>query len=886
MRWIAKLQSILRTAFRHRQAEAELDDELRDHVEQEVANNIRAGMTPEEARFAAQRLVGPVSLYKEECRDARPLGFVKYSLRDLLYAIRTLRHTPLFTAVAIVTLALGIGANTTVFTFVENILLRSLPVHDPQTLVALNWGDGVNMSYPNYIDFRDRNTVFSSLIADRLIPASISVEARQNYRVWGYEVTGNYFETLGIKPLLGRFFGPAEDDKPGAHPALVLSYRYWQSRFAGDPNVVGRTVKVNGYPFTIVGVAPPSFTGTELIVAGDFWAPMSMESQVEPGSDWLHSRSAGNSWTVGRLKPGVSCAQAEANLDQIAQQLAHAYPNEINPKARFHLSRPGLVGQALRRPIASFGVVLMGIAAAVLLLACINLAGMLLARASDRRREIGIRLALGASRFQLVRQLMTENLLLATGGGLLGYTIAAGACHLFSSWHPAFDLPMNTTLHPDTVILCFTLAVALLTTLLFGLAPALQAIRTDVIPSLKDEPASNRLRKWSVRDLVVASQIALSVILVICSVLVVRSLQNALTVNLGFNPNNAVSVSLDLKTKGYSQERSRRFHTELLAKASALPGIESTGIISNLPLRMGENTNTASRADRPAPKPANRREAIVYNISPGYLRAAGTRLLFGRDVNSYDHEGTLPVAIVNEALARLLFDNENPIGRHVRMSSKAADPGVEIVGVVETGKYEYLGEDPHPAIFLPIAQTETGWTTLVARTRLPAQAATELLRKTVLDLNPDLALFNIGSLKDQLALPLFPARIAAIVLGIFGLLAMVLAATGLFALMAYTVSRRTREIGIRMALGARPFQVFSSVFRRTAILCAAGISIGTAVTLAAGGLLSAVLYGVSPRDPAIYAIAISIMLLVALLASWNPAARAIRIDPARILREQ
>lgn len=255
-------------------------------------------------------------------------------------------------------------------------------------------------------------------------------------------------------------------------------------------------------------------------------------------------------------------------------------------------------------------------------------------------------------------------------------------------------------------------------------------------------------------------------------------------------------------------------------------------------------------------------------------------------MNSYDHEGTLPVAIVNEALARLLFDNENPIGRHVRMSSKAADPGVEIVGVVETGKYEYLGEDPHPAIFLPIAQTETGWTTLVARTRLPAQAATELLRKTVLDLNPDLALFNIGSLKDQLALPLFPARIAAIVLGIFGLLAMVLAATGMFALMAYTVSRRTREIGIRMALGARPFQVFSSVFRRTAILCAAGISIGTAVTLAAGGLLSAVLYGVSPRDPAIYAIAICIMLLVALLASWNPAARAIRIDPARILREQ
>jgi len=886
MRWISKLQSILRIVFRHRQSETELDDELRDHLEQEVANNIRAGMTPEEARFAAQCLMGSLALYKEECRDARSLGFVEHSLRDLRYAIRTLRHTPLFTSVAIVTLALGIGANTTIFTFVENILLRSLPVHDPQTLVALNWGDTISMSYPNYVDLRDGNTAFSNLAAYRFVPLSISIHTRDNVRVWGYETTVNYFEMLGVQPLLGRFFGPADDDKPGAHPVLVISHRLWQSRFNADPNIVGRAVKINGFPFTIVGVAPPWFSGTELIVAADYWVPLSMESQIEPGDDFLRYRTSQNIWTMGRLKPGVSHAQAEANLDQIAKQLAGTYPDIVSPRARFHLSRPGLIGQNLRGPITRFGAILMGVAGAALLLACINLAGMLLARASDRHREIGIRLALGASRFQLVRQLMTESLLLAVCGAVLGYAIAAGACRLFSFWRLAVDFPFNIALRPDALVLCFTAAVALSTTLLFGLVPALQAMRTDVLPSLKSEPAFNRFRRLSIRDLLVAAQIALSVVLVISSVLVVRSLQHALNLNLGFKPAGAVSVSFDLRVKGYTQENSRRFDTRLLAEVSSLPGIESAGIINSLPLNLISDTEFIMRTDRPIPKPSERRVAFTYNISPGYLRAAGTRLLSGRDVTGRDRDGRPPVALVNEALAHFLFGNGNPLGRHIRLNLNPADPGVEIVGVVETGKYRSLSEAPSPAVFLPIAQSGTGFTTVVVRTPLESGAATKLLRKAVLDLNPEVTLFNVGALKDQLALPLFPARIAAIVLGIFGLLAMVLAATGLFALMAYTVSRRTKEIGIRMALGARPIQVFSSVFRRTIVLCAVGVFIGTIITLGAGGLLSAVLYGVSPRDPATYAISLLVMLLVALLASWNPAARAIRIDPARTLREQ
>ncbi len=882
MRWTARFRGLLRFLFRRRQAEADLESEFRYHMQQEIESNIRAGMSPEEATFAAQRLTGSTALYKEECRDARATAPLESCTRDLRYATRTLRHTPLFTTVAITTLALGIGANTTVFTFIENILLRSLPVRDPQQLVSLNWGGMVNISYPNYIDFRDRNQAFSSLIAYRYNPVNISVHARENFRVWGYEATGNYFETLGIKPLLGRFFGSADDDKPGAHPVLVISYRSWQSRFAADPNVIGRTVRVNSFPFTIIGVAPQYFDGTEFITSADYWTPMSMELQIEPGNDWLHSRGSQEVWVMGRLKAGISRAQAEANLDQIAQQLAGIYPKDINRKDKFHLTRPGLIGQALRGPVTGFGIVLMSVAALVLLLACVNLAAMLSARASDRRHEIGIRLAIGASRMQLLRQLMIESLLLALTGGLFAYALAFGACRLFSSWHPDFDLPIRTALHPNTAVLCFTIAVAFCTTIFFGFIPALQAVRTDLNATLKNEPASNRFRRWSLRDVLVAGQIAVSVVLVISSVLVVRSLQHALTLNLGFDPNHAVSVSFDLGLQGYKKDRARRFDAELLQKAASIPGVESAGIINNMPLRTGENNDVISRADRPLPPPSEQRAAVIYKISPGYLRTARTRLLVGRDFDQHDRQGAPLVVIVNDALIRVLFGKQEALGQHFRLGNRI----VQIVGVVETGKYEYLGEDPHPAVFLPLAQSGTGWTTLIARTALPAQAATELLRKTVLDLDPQLTLFNVGSLKDQLALPLFPARIAAIVLGIFGVLAMVLAATGLFALMAYAVSRRRREIGIRMALGAQRIQVLSSIFRRTVALCALGISVGTIVTLAAARLLSAVLYGVSPHDPATYATAILLLIAVALLACWNPAARAIRIDPARTLREQ
>ena len=885
MRRLATVRNTLRSLFQRRQVEADLELELRQHLEQEIESNIGAGMSPDQARLAALRLIGPMPLHREECREWRGTALIETCARDVRYALQMFRRTPLFTAAAVLTLTLGIGANTAVFTFVENMLLRPLPVGDPRELAFLSWGGMVNIAYPNYADLRDQNQVFSGLMAYRYNPLSMSVQPRESYRVWGYEATGNYFETLGIQPLLGRFFSPDEDGKPGAHPVVVVSYRFWRTRLAADPNVAGRQVKINGYPFTIIGVAKEGFSGTELIVPADYWVPMSMEAVVEPGHDWLHSRFEQNVWILGRLKPGVSRHEAEANLNQIAQGLAAAYPDVIDKKDRFLLTTPGLVGPGLRTPVTGFAVVLMSVGGLVLLLATVNLAGMLTARAADRRREIGIRLALGASKMRLFGQLMTESLLLAGCGGLAGFGLAFLACRLFSSWQLSADMIFKTDLHPNAQVLAFTAAAALLTTLIFGLMPALQAIRTDLMPSLKNGPGSG-FRRWSARDLIVAGQIALSVILVICSVLVARSLQHALGLNLGFEPANAVSVSFDLRLQGYDQKRSRSFDAALIAKASGLPGMQSVGIINDLPLRMDKDNSVVTRADRPIPPPEDRRGAIIYKISPGYLRAAGTKLLRGRDFTRYDREGAPQVAIVNQALADLLFPNEDPLGKHFRTSMDPADPGIEIAGLVETGKYESIGEDPKPAAFVPIEQNGTAETTLVARTSWPADQAVALLRKTVLDLDPELTLYSVGSLKDELAVPLFPARAAAMVVGVFGFLAMVLAATGLFALMAYAVARRTREIGIRMALGARAGSVLSSVLRRTLALCAIGVMAGCMVTLAAGRLLAAVLYGVSPRDPVTYATAIVLMALVALLGCWSPAMHAIRIDPARTLREE
>ena len=805
--------------------------------------------------------------------------------QDLIVAFRRLRQSPGFTAAAILTLALGIGANTTIFTAVNTLVFRPLPVEKPSELVFLNTAGKIEiptMSYPNYRDFRDRNDVLAELMVYRISPISFSRGGGNNVRSWGYLVSGNYFDGLGVDALLGRVLHPDDDRKKGGHPVVVLGYGFWKKRFAGDAGVVGNTVKLNGLDYTIVGVTRPGFFGTEVIFTPDMFVPMAMEAQIEPGNDWLDRRGTENSFVMGRLKPGVTKARAEAGLNVIAAQLGREFPKE-NEGIKIVLSPPGMFGNFMRGTIVSFGAVLMGVAGMVLLIACVNLASLLLARASDRRREIAIRLALGANRSQLIRQLLTESLVLSIAGGVAGLLLATWLTELFAAWRPPIDIPVIPTLAIDRSVVIFAGLVSMLTGLVFGLAPALQSTRSDMAPALKNEAPVERLRRWHLRDLLVTAQVALSVVLLIGSVLVVRSLQHALSLNLGFEPRNAAAVSVDLGLQGYDEIRGREFHRRLIEKVRALPGITSAALTGGLPLTMNWNNSGVFIEGKPVPRAADVQSAGVFTMGVGYVRTMQTRLVSGRDFEDRDKAGAARVVLVNQAFARQLLPNEEPLGKRFKFGGGQY---MEIVGVLEDGKYRSLGESPMPVAFLPFEQSYEATTTIVARSSLPEREVVRMLQRAALELDPAISPYDTGSVTDQLGLVLFPAKIAAVVLSAFGLLAVVLAATGVYGMMAYAVSRRSREIGIRMALGAAPSQVIRTVLGHTGLLLAMGTAAGLALALAAGRFFGQILYGISARDPVTYALAIGLMALVAFAACWFPVRRAIRVDPVTALRTE
>jgi predicted permease len=805
--------------------------------------------------------------------------------QDLIVALRRLRKTPGFTLAAIITLALGIGANTAIFTVVNGLLFRPLPVERPNDLVFLNMrGSNTEFpaqSYPDYIDIRDRNDVVSGLAGYRMTPVSFSRGDSNNARLWAYEVTGNYFDMLGVGASRGRVLHRDDDITRRGHPVAVITYACWQDHFASDPDVVGKQMQINGMNYTVVGVAPRGFSGTEVTFAPDLFVPIAMESQIEPGSNWLDERGDRNLFVVGRLKAGVSLPQAESAFNSIEQQLAREYPKE-DEGIKIVVSPPGLFGTLIRGPVRGFSAVLMGVAGLVLLIACVNLASLLLARAADRRKETAIRLALGAPRARLVRQLLTESLVLSIAGGAAGLLLAVWLTDLFAAWHPPIGVPITSPVTLDLRVLLFVVVASLATGILFGLAPALQSTRADLAPALKNEAVAERLRRFHIRDFLVSAQVALALVLLVGSVLVVRSLQQALNLKLGFEPRHAAAVSVDLSLQGYDDTRSREFQRRVLERVRSMPGIESAGIINGIPLSLNWNNSDILIEGKPVPRAADIPLAAMYQISPGYLRAAQTKLIAGRDFTPDDKKGVRRVAIVNQAFARQLLPGENPIGKRFREGNEWQ----EIVGVVEDGKYRSLGEKPMPAVFQPIAQVMVQGTTVVARSTMPEDQVAAMLRRAVMELDPSLSVYAAGSLADQLGFVLFPARIAAMVLGAFGLLAIVLASTGVYGIMAYAVSRRTREIGIRMALGAKPSQVLGVVLSHTALLVAIGTAAGIALALLAGRLFSQILYGISAADPVTYSLAIGAMAMVAFAACWFPARRAIGVDPITALRTE
>jgi predicted permease len=806
--------------------------------------------------------------------------------QDLRYGARMLLKQPGFTAIAIVTLTLGIGANTAIFSLVSTTLLRPLPVERPEQLVSFNSASLSGEQYfpafsiPNYRDLRDRNNVLEGLFAYRIAPVSLSNNG-VNVRLWGYLATGNYFEVLGLKPALGRFFTPADDKAPGAHPVAVITYDCWQKRFAGDPQTVGKSVLINGRSFTVIGVAPPQFYGTEISFRVEIWFPLMMLAQIEPGSDYLNNRGVNNFFVQGRLKPGVTLAQAETELRNSAAQLAREYPDENKGKT-ITLSPPGLLGAFLRGPVTGFAGALMAVVGLVLLLACINLANLALARTTERRKEIAVRLVLGASRFSLVRQLLTESMLLSGLGGAIGFGLAHWLVDALMALKPPLDVPVSTELHIDGRVLLFTLGASVLTAVGFGLLPALLSTKVELVAALKDDGLLGGYRGSWLRNSLVVLQVSLSFILLICAGLVLHGLQRAQLLNPGFVAQQALELSYDLSLQGYAGPRSREFNRQLLQRVRALPGVQYAGITDSMPLGLITSSGPIYVEGQPVAPDAPVPSVMNASVSPDLIHALGTRLLQGRDFTEQD--GERRVTIVNETLARRYWPDQSALGK--RLGYGATGPWSEVIGVVQDGKYLSLGEEATPFAYNYLHLDSSQFLTLVVRTMGDPQSLLPALRHEFQQLDAALPVYDVKTLVEHMALPLFPARVAAILLGGFGLLALLLAAIGVYGVMSYVVAQRTHELGVRMALGAQPHDVMRLVLKQGGLLALIGMALGLSASLALTSLLKTLLFGVSTTDPLTFAVIVMLLTSIVLLACWLPARKAARVDPMVALRRE
>jgi macrolide transport system ATP-binding/permease protein len=808
-------------------------------------------------------------------------------LHDVRYGLRQLLKHPVFTILAVVSLALGIGANIAIFSLVNAVLLRPLPVKESSRLVEVygalhNGADFTLQSYLNYKDYRDRNDVFSGLFVYRIVVSSLSHNG-SNERVWGFLASGNYFDVLGVKPILGRAFLPEEDQTPGSHPVAVLSYPCWQKRFGADPAIVGRTILLNNHTFTVIGVAPKGFFGTEVAYAPEFWTPMTIAKIIEPESRYLDQRDSDNLFMIGRMKPGVTRAQVKAAMDAITLQLGKEYPAE-NEGRGIMLSAPGLFIPSIRDASITFAGVLMAIVGLVLLLACVNLANLQLARATGRRKEIAIRLAVGASRGRLVQQLLTEGVLLSLAGGALGLSLAAGINKLVAGIKLPTDIALVFDLRLDWRVMLFALGLSILTGVVFSLLPALQSSKPALVPSLKDDAKLGGFRRSRLRNSLVVAQVSLSLILLVCAGLIVRSLQAAQQMRPGFDTHNAVAISFDVGLQGYDETKGRAFQRQILERARAVPGVRSAALTSSLPLALNYNSAGVYLEGQPATSASNLPLCVPKSVSPGFFDTMGIPFR-GRDFAENEDKKESRVAVVDETFARKFFPGHDPIGKRFNFSGPK-DPFWEIIGVAGNIKHNSLAETPQPSVFRPQFRDYDTVVTLVARTQGDPRSVIAALRKEFQAMDPTLPLYDIKTLTEHMKIPLFPARMAANVLGSFGILALVLAAIGIYGVMSYVVAGRTREIGLRMALGAQLRHVRQLILGQGMILASIGLAIGLVIVFILARFLTSMLYGVSPTDPITFTAITFLLAAVALVACYIPARRAARVDPMVALREE
>ena len=826
-------------------------------------------------------------------------------LQDLRFGIRSLIKNPSFTIVAIVTLALGVGANTTIFSAISATLMRSLPVKQPDSLVyVFNGTQGNLFSYPDYAELRDQNQSVDGLAAWGGISVSLNSNNETDL-VSGAIVTGNFFKVLGVDAVKGRTLTPEDDTTPGAHPVLMISHNFWQRRFGGDENVVGSQILVNGNSFNIIGVAPKDFGGAQFGVLRDVYFPMMMQAVVRPprggysgemDPDLLKKRS--NRWlfSVGRLKPGVTPEQAQADLALIAARQAETYPDTNKGRTVQTLSFTKTDNPDQQRQLSSVAMLLMSVVALVLLIACANIANLLLARGSSRGREIAIRLAIGATRWRIMRQLLTESVLLATFGGVLGLLLAWWTTSTLRAINPPPGaLPLIPQFSMDLRVLLFTLVLSMVAGIIFGMAPALKISRPTIIPALKDEAWGPRDQRsiFNLRNLLVVTQVALSVVLLIGAGLFLRSLRHAQAIDPAFDTDRIVTVPLNINLLRYTRTQGREFYRQAVERVQAIPGVEAVSIARNLPLGGGssvrslliegrQGSDNQFRSDGTAPTDSS--DSVNVNVvGPNYFQTLGIPLLRGRDFNVQDAEDRPSVVVVNEAFVRKHFPNEEVLGKRLSFNA-ARGPFREIVGVVRDSKYISLSEAPTPFVFLPLQQNhETGMALLVRTTGNPANILGSV-RQEVRALEPNLPVANPLSLNEFIGNTLYAARVGAILVGVFAILALVLASIGLYGVMSFAVAQRTREMGIRMALGAQAGDVFRLVLRHAAGLIVAGILVGVAVAFAVTRLLTSFLYGVSATDRITFVVIPIVLAIVALIACYVPARRATKVDPLIALK--
>jgi predicted permease len=877
------IHSRIANLFRRSRIDGEIDAELKSHIEMRTEENIAAGMSRDDARRDALVRFGNFTSTRERVAGADAALSLDVLVRDARYALRQLLHSPGFTITAVVTLAVAIGANAIVFSVLNALVLRPLNLPDPQRLFTIEDRGSPFNSYPDYRDLRDRSRTFDGIAAYSINNAGLHTGGNAE-RIWIYEASGNYFDVLAVKPFLGRFFHAGDDHGPDSNPYVVLSYAYWQNRFQGDPSVVGRAIELNRHSFTILGVAPPGVRGTEIFYLPDMWTPMVDQKQIE-GSSSLDDRTSRGLWLVGRVKTGTTVAQATADLKSVAEFMKKTYPRD-DDGVSFSLTRPGLVGDFLGGPARAFVAGLMLLSALILLAACANLGSLFAARATDRSREIALRLALGSTRRRILRQLLTEAVMVSLAGGAAGIAASAALLRALSAWQPVPHMPLNVPVNPDSLTYAVAVALALVSGLLCGLAPVRQVFGTAPWELVKTGvKATSGKRRLSLRDALLVIQIAACAVLMTSSLVAVRGLARSLNSNFGFDPRNVVLVDSDMNMAGYSGDRMVAMQRRMLDAAAALPGVDSAGSISNIPLGLGWSLTTIFSDNATDFRPSTElAEPAQYSVSPDYFKTARTALLAGRSFTWNDDKNAPNVIVINRDLALKAFGSiARAIGGHLRLGDRTTR--FEVVGVVEDGRYITLAEDPRPAFFQPLLQAPTTETWLVVRSSHAPQEVAAALHETVHNLDAGLPFAEI-TWPQQLDSALFAARAATISLGVLGLLGALLAITGIFGMASYSVGKRLREMGIRIALGAGHGQVLGAALGRALRLLAIGSVAGLALGLAATRVLGSIVYQASPRDPVVLAGTVLVMLLVGLIAAWAPAQRALGVDPSKLMREE